>query len=180
MWFWFWPWFWLGSGGETLIREAQMADSSRIATLHAESFAVGWDKGEIENMLIGNHAADALVLRTPLRDIVTGFAISRIVMDEAELLTIALDRDMRGRKHSVELLTRHAARCRRAGAERMFLEVAADNEPALALYRKLGFIQIGHRKGYYPAAHVVGAPRRDALTMCWDLTGFDPTPRAYA
>lgn len=180
MWMWLWPWFWLAGNGQILLREAQMSDSRRMADIHADSFAIGWDKGEIEAMMGGNHVADVMVSRALIGDIVTGFAISRIIVDEAELLTIALDPEVRGRGLSAELLRRHAARARRAGAERLFLEVAADNAPALALYKGLGFVEIGRRKGYYAAADGNRNARRDALTMRWDLSGFDPTPRAYA
>jgi [ribosomal protein S18]-alanine N-acetyltransferase len=172
---WFWPWFRLINPGIAL-RSAMMADAARMAAIHAEGFAMGWDRGEIERMLLADHIADALVSEAIFGKIVTGFAISRVVLDEAELLSIALDREVRGKGFSKTLLTRHATRLRQAGATSLFLEVAADNAPALALYRGLGMAEIGRRKGYYPAT---GGTRRDALTMRWDLTPFDPTPRFF-
>jgi [ribosomal protein S18]-alanine N-acetyltransferase len=176
--FWLWPWFWLGQM-QALIRPAIPADCARMAVLHAENFAAGWDRSDIEQMLFEGHTADVLVSRAPIGDVVTGFAISRVVLDEAELLTIALDEEVRGRGLSTGLLTRHAERLRRAGAARIFLEVAAGNDPALALYRKAGFIEIGRRKGYYPGTDGMKSPRRDALAMCWDIGHLDPTPRAW-
>ncbi len=178
MWFWLWPWFRMGDMGTT-IRPAAMVDCSRIAAIHAEGFALGWDRSEIEHMLLEGHVADVLVSRAVFGEIVTGFAISRVVLDEAELLTIALDPEVRGRHLSAPLLRRQAERLRRAGATSLFLEVAADNAAALALYRGLGFAEIGRRKGYYPAMTGREAPRRDALTMRCDISHLDPTPRAY-
>jgi [ribosomal protein S18]-alanine N-acetyltransferase len=175
--FWLWPWIWLGQGRNTT-RPASMVDSSRMAAIHAESFAIGWDRPEIERMLLDGHVADVMVSQAPFGEIVTGFAISRIVLDEAELLTIALDQEVRGRNLSGPLLIRHAERLRRAGAISLFLEVAEENEPALALYRGLGFIEIGRRKGYYPGK-TGQAVRRDALTMRLGLEHLDPTPRAW-
>jgi ribosomal-protein-alanine N-acetyltransferase len=55
---------------------------------------------------------------------------------------------------------------RRGDAKRIFLEVAEDNEAALALYRKLGFQEVGRRKRYY--ARRDGEPA-DALTMALTL-----------
>ena len=178
LWFWVWPWMRLGASGPT-IRPASMVDSSRMAAIHAEGFAVGWDRSEIERMVLEGDVADVLISQAVFGEIVTGFAISRIVLDEAELLSIALDPEVRGRGYSTTLLKRHAERVRRAGAESLFLEVAADNAPALALYRGLGMVEIGRRKGYYPASAGAGAPRRDALTMRWDISHLDPTPRAW-
>lgn len=174
--FWLWPWFWLGQL-YTTFRPASILDSSRIAAIHAESFAIGWDRSEIERMILDGHVTDVMISRAPIGEVVTGFAISRVVLDEAELLTIALDSEVRGRGFSESLLDRHSQRVRQAGATSHFLEVADANEPALALYRKLGFVEIGRRKGYYPNAKGVGAARHDALTMRRDLSPLDPTPR---
>jgi ribosomal-protein-alanine N-acetyltransferase len=180
MWPWFWPWLWWGSGAHINAREAMLIDCTRIAAIHAANFAHGWSGREIEAMLIDRkHRADVLVAPAILGDVIAGFAISRIVAGEAELLTIALDDEVRGRGHAARLLSRHAAGLRRAGAEVLFLEVADDNAAALKLYRRLGFTEMGRRKGYYPAALPKGS-RRDAVTMRWDLSDFDPTPRAYA
>jgi [ribosomal protein S18]-alanine N-acetyltransferase len=180
MWPWFWPLLWWGSGAHVMTREALTFDSTRIAQIHATSFAHGWSAAEIEAMLTDRaHISDVVVAPALIGDVLTGFAISRVIGAEAELLTIALDPEIRGRGHSAMLLRRHAQRVRRAGAEQLFLEVADDNLAALALYRRLGFLEIGRRKGYYPDQKTKGK-RRDAVTMRWDLDGFDPTPRAYA
>lgn len=180
MWPWFWPWLWWGSGAYVTAREAAGYDCARIAEIHASAFAHSWSAREIEAMLADrNHVGDVVVAPALIGDVLTGFAISRVIGIEAELLTIALDPEIRGRGHAAMLLKRHAARVRRAGAEQMFLEVADDNAAALALYRRLGFVEIGRRKGYYPSQKAQGG-RRDAVTMRWDLGGFDPTPRAYA
>jgi [ribosomal protein S18]-alanine N-acetyltransferase len=179
MWRWafFWSTFWLGSNR---ISRAEPRDAARLAAIHAESFAIGWDQLSFEQMLIArDHCGDCLVLRGFFGEIAMGFALSRLVLDEAELLTIALDPEARGRGLARTLLLHHASRVRIAGAMRLYLEVAEDNLPARALYRSLGLIETGRRKGYYPA-HAGGAHHqksRDALTMVWDLSAFDPTPR---
>ncbi|MFN3481996.1 GNAT family N-acetyltransferase [Rhabdaerophilum calidifontis] len=175
IWRWALPWFWLflaGSGGARF-RAATMLDAPRLAEIHAESFAIGWERHEFEAMLAGGHVADVLVLHGLLGDVLAGFAISRPAADEAELLTIALDPEIRGRGLARDLLARHLARVRRAGVERLFLEVAADNAPALRLYRGAGFVEIGRRRGYYAGP----GGRRDALTFRRDLGDLDPVPR---
>jgi [ribosomal protein S18]-alanine N-acetyltransferase len=169
------PWFKLIKL-ETRYRTGVMGDSARLAQIHAEGFAYPWDRLEFERLMSQGALVDLLVSQGFFGEIATGFAISRVVAGEAELLTIALDREVRGKHLSAPLLETHAARLRRAGAQCLFLEVADDNTPALNLYRGMGFAEIGRRKGYYPGP-AQGAPRRDALTMRLDLSHLDPTPR---
>lgn len=176
MWFWFWPWLLIGGASEARLREGTLSDAARIAEIHASGFAIGWDGHEIEAMLQSRHPCDVLVSRAVIGEVVTGFALSRVIVDEAELLSLALDREVRGQGLSEKLLRRHAQRLRQAGAMRLHLEVAVDNAPALALYRRLGFVETGRRKGYYPGAGG-GGPRKDALNLSWDLGDFDATPR---
>lgn len=174
---WFWPWTWWMGGLATAIRPGLISDCERLAEIHASGFAHAWSRHEMERMLLDRHVIDVQVSQALIGEIVTGFAISRLVMGEAELLTIALDPETRGRGLAKALLAQHAQSVRRAGGETLFLEVAADNAPALALYRGLGFGEIGRRKGYYSGEP--GAARRDALTMRADLSGLDPTPRFW-
>lgn len=176
MWPWLWPWFWMTGGLSLSVRPALLADSWRMAEIHASGFALGWDRNEMERMLLSDHICDVQVSRALFGEIVTGFAVSRVVAGEAELLSIALDPETRGRGLAGALLGSHLAAVRRGGAELLFLEVATDNAPALALYRKAGFTETGRRKGYY-GPHSPGDKRRDALTMRIDLSGLDPTPR---
>lgn len=92
---------------------------------------------------------------------VIGFAVVMHAVDEAHLLVIAIapthQRCGRGRK----LLEFVAARVRAAGMARLLLEVRPSNLPALAFYRSAGFVEIGRRRGYYPAKE----GREDAIVM---------------
>lgn len=171
-------WFWLTLWGrvDVRLRPAQIWDAPRLARLHAESFAFGWSGADFEAMLADKAIlADVLVSQGVFGSIVTGFAISRVAADEAELLTIALDGEVRGKGLSRRLLLQHAQRLRQAGAEKIFLEVAEDNAAALALYNRIGFVETGRRVGYYATG--LGKPRKTALTFAWDIASLDPTPR---
>ncbi len=174
MWFWLWPWFRFGLARHRL-RQASMLDAERMAAIHAEGFAFGWTHDEFERMILEQSITDVLVSQAPFGEIVTGFAISRVIIGEAELLSIALDPEVRGLGLSSPLLEHHLGNVAKAGARTIFLEVADENSAALALYKAAGFIEMGRRKGYY--ADAAGGPRHDALTMRADLDRFDPTPR---
>ncbi|KQT32483.1 ribosomal-protein-alanine acetyltransferase [Sphingomonas sp. Leaf412] len=77
-----------------------------------------------------------------------GFALSRAILDEAELLLIAVDPAARGRGVGAALLRGTIAAAQDRGVGKMHLEVRANNR-AIALYVGHGFAQAGVRKAYY-------------------------------
>ena len=88
------------------------------------------------------------------------FVLGRVTLDEAEVLTLATHPDHRRRGLARAALAEFLDQARARGASRAFLEVAADNAPARALYA--GWTQIGRRKGYYAQP---GGPAADALVL---------------
>jgi ribosomal-protein-alanine N-acetyltransferase len=138
------------------------ADVDRLARLHALCFpAEPWDAVALAQILAMPRAAgrlaedengDAVGL---LFDLTTG--------EETEILTLGVHPAARRRGIAQALIADLFARTVAAGAGRVVLEVAADNEPALRLYRRLGFRTVGRRPGYYrrPAG-----PPMDAWLLC--------------
>ncbi len=114
-----------------------------MARLHGESFVTPrpWSEAEIAAVL---DSALCFVLTAPL-----GFLIGRAVAGEAELLTIAVDPAARRQGIAAGLVAGFLAEARARGAGVAFLEVAADNAAALALYGAAGFAESGRRRGYY-------------------------------
>ena len=95
-----------------------------------------------------------------------GFVLSRIVLDEAEILTVAIAPEARGKGYSIPLLERHLDELSRRAVRNVYLEVEEGNYPALALYRRFGFEETGRREGYYQKAD---GTRVAALTMTLGL-----------
>ena len=79
---------------------------------------------------------------------VLGFALSRSVADEAELLLIAVRPD--GQRHGIgeRLIAKIVDGLVDKGVKKLHLEVRTDN-PALSFYSRLGFAKVGHRRDYY-------------------------------
>lgn len=96
------------------------------------------------------------------------FLLGRAVAGEAELLTLAVAPEARRRGLGRKLLARFQYQANLRGAERAFLEVSAENAPAIALYESAGFARVGQRRGYYQTP--VGQ-RIDALVLARDLAG---------
>jgi [ribosomal protein S18]-alanine N-acetyltransferase len=78
-----------------------------------------------------------------------GFAVVRVVADEAELLLIGIHPEHRRAGYGRSLLDHLVAALRAAGAARLFLEVAETNQAATAFYRDAGFEPVGRRAKYY-------------------------------
>jgi len=94
-------------------------------------------------------------------DPAVGFALSRGLLDEEELLLLAVIPTMRGRGIGQRLLERFVEAAQSRGATRMFLEMREGNEAEM-LYRRAGFVNVGRRRHYYRRGH--GAPM-DAITF---------------
>lgn len=142
-------------------RNARASDAEAMARLHATAFARPWP-AEVFEAALADRAHWGVVLGDePCR----GFALSRLVLDEAELLSVVVAPELRRRGCGRSLLEMHFQQLAHAGARRLFLEVEEGNAPALALYRLLGFRQIGRRRGYYGREGTAA----DALTFGLDL-----------
>lgn len=94
-----------------------------------------------------------------------GFAMTRRVADEEELLLIAVSPIWRQFGAATTLLSQVVDNARKAGVWRLHLEMRSNN-PAIHLYSKFGFQAIGLRKDYYKGS---GSHRYDALTLAIDL-----------
>lgn len=97
---------------------------------------------------------------------IVGFALSRAIMDEAELLLIAVDPTQRRGGAGAALLRSVVAECHGRGVHKLHLEVRANN-PAIALYAAHGFVRVGVRRGYYRAK---SGESFDAHTYARDLS----------
>lgn len=119
-----------------------------MAALHAEAFARPWSAADLEAMIIDPMiVGDGLFLgrnRQP-----SGFALSRAVLDEAEILTVVIARRHHGKGYGKTLLAAHLGRVMARGISEIFLEVEEGNRPAIALYEAFDFIHIGRRESYY-------------------------------
>jgi ribosomal-protein-alanine N-acetyltransferase len=135
--------------GEPVLSEAARRDAAAIAALHAASFRRGWSEQEVEGLLTDRHV---IAHRVMTGSAMAGFIMSRLVEDEAEILSIAVARPRRGRGLARNLLNLHLRRLAALGARAVFLEVDEHNAAAIQLYDRAGFHEISRRPNYYPGA----------------------------
>jgi [ribosomal protein S18]-alanine N-acetyltransferase len=98
---------------------------------------------------------------------VFGFSLTRRIVDEAELMLVAVLPEDRGGGLGRRLVEGAMDAARQRGARRMFLEVRDGNAAAARLYESLGFTIAGRRQNYYTGQ---AGERFDAITMRRDLT----------
>ena len=139
-------------------------DARDLARIHALGFYRGWPAGEFESFLA--EATTPVYVACDARRRIAGFALIRVVEDEAELLTIAVDPKWRGKRVGQALLRAFFDDLLRTPARRMFLEVSEENAAAIKLYTREGFTTISTRKGYYAKAD---GSQATALVMARDL-----------
>lgn len=133
---------------EPVLSDAGPRDARALAALHGVSFHRGWSDGEFERLLFDRNVVAHRAMVGPS---LIGFIVSRLVLDEAEVLSIAVASARRGRGLARQLLDINLRRLVGLGARSVFLEVDEGNVPALRLYRRAGFRDVGQRKAYYPA-----------------------------
>ncbi len=124
---------------------ATPAHAAAMASLHASAFPPRdrWGAAAFE-LQLGLHGAFGWIAPAG------GMILARAMADEAEVLTFAVDPAARRQGIGRALLEQAMATARQRGAQSMFLEVAASNAPAQALYAASGFAVVGRRSGYYP------------------------------
>lgn len=129
-----------------ILRTALPSDAALLARLHAQCFEQAWNEAAFSAFL-----DDTLTfaLLAGGGDAGHAFILVRAAADESEILSLGTCPGSRRSGLARALVEAGGAEAHRRGARRMFLEVAADNEPALVLYGKAGFAAAGRRPGYY-------------------------------
>lgn len=157
------------TGGKELTREVAIDELTDAALpsamrLSARCFDSAWPA---ESFRAAQGRARTATLTARDGDRLIGYAVFRTVIDEAELLSLAVAPEDRRRGVGGMLLDDLFERVRRGGVTSLYLEVRADNRSALALYASRGFVIEGRRPGYY-------RDTTDALLMRRTLRSRDP------
>ncbi len=145
------------------LRPLGALDLGAAAELHGLAFTPfgerAWTRQELAELLASPGTRGALLDGD---DGAIGFVLWRAVLDEAELLTIAVHPTARRRGAGRVLLDAAIAGAREAGAGVLLLEVGEDNPAARGLYDSTGFSTVGRRSAYYQRKDNA---RADALVM---------------
>jgi ribosomal-protein-alanine N-acetyltransferase len=133
------------------IRKMNLSDLSVIHEIESEVHAYPWTKGMFMDCL-NNQSYEGVVLELEDEDKnnneLCAYLITQSILDECHILTIGVKKTRQKQGQAMRLLS-FLIECQKEKYNRILLEVAESNIPAIHLYKKLGFQQIGVRKNYY-------------------------------
>ncbi len=141
----------------------QVDDIEEVVAIENDVYPHPWTRGNFLDSLYSGY--ETWTLREESGPL-AGYFLLMLAVDEAHLLNISVRRSLQGRGVGRMQLDKVAELSKENGMSSVLLEVRPSNERALAVYQRYGFIEIGRRKGYYPAA---GNTREDAIVMRFQL-----------
>lgn len=149
-----------------LILPCGPGEAEALHRLHRRADPNGWSAESFRRLLSAASTLAFVASRGPEQP-PQGFVVAMAAAGEAEVLMLAVDPDSRRAGLGLLLMQSLLAALAEAGIATLFLEVAVSNIPAQRLYRRLGFDEVGRRKGYYPADG--DQPGEDALVMVREI-----------
>ena len=143
------------------IEKAKAQHIGIIAQMEKEIFSDPWSEQSIRSLLMSELSFCFVAIR---EGEIIGYFLGSCIVPEGEVFRLAVKPEHRRRGVGYRLLSHVCDLGREGGLEMLFLEVRAQNLPARALYRSLGFTEDMTRRGYYKN------PPDDAVLMHLELT----------
>ena len=138
-----------------IIRRMTQDDVKRIAQIESECFSLPWSESSFEDSL----AREDTIFLVCVDEEVVGYVGMYLSFEEGEITNVAVTPSYRKRGCGNLLIRGIKEEAKARNAECIILEVRVSNAPAIALYQKHGFEQIGIRKNFYEY------PTEDAIIM---------------
>ena len=129
---------------------------TQIASLEQQCFSDPWSENSVASELKNPLSLWLVALDG---ETVAGYIGSQSVLDAADMMNLAVSPNYRRQGVASQLVTQLVEQLAARGVNALVLEVRVSNTPAITLYHKLGFTQVGRRPRYY--SH----PREDALIL---------------
>lgn len=145
------------------LRPMTLHDLDDVLHIETSAYSFPWTRGNFIDSLAAGYRAEVL----HDADELLGYFVAMPGVEELHLLNVTVAPAHHSRGHGQVLLAAVCACARQRHLPRVLLEVRQSNQRAQALYRRLGFDEIGQRRNYYPAAQ----GREDAIVMGLRLGG---------
>ncbi len=131
-----------------IFQEMEQRDLKTIVLLENLCFSSPWNKENCIYEIEENPFSHGWILKN--EDQIVGYAFLWETFEMAQLARIGIHPELRKKGYASYLMKKLIERAQSVDCEYMTLEVRASNEAGLALYKKMGFIQVNVSKNYYP------------------------------
>ncbi len=139
------------------------AQLDEVMAIEVAAYAFPWSRGNFIDSIAARYPARLLCDPTGT---LLGYFVAMVGVDEMHLLNITVAPGAQGRGHARFLVGALLDLCVAHAARELWLEVRESNARARRIYERMGFVQVGVRKAYYPAA---AGRREDAVVMSFKL-----------
>jgi ribosomal-protein-alanine N-acetyltransferase len=133
--------------GGFAVRSMSAADLDQVLAIEESSFPRPWTRGHFRHELDSQHSMPLVAVAAD--GTVAGYLCATLLLDEAEILDVAVRSDLRGRGVGRLLLDHVVELCRINRVNYIHLEVRRSNLSAIGLYERFGFLRTGERRRYY-------------------------------
>ena len=142
-----------------LIRRMTLEDIPAVAEIEKQCFSLPWSEKSFEDSISREDTIFLVCEEEEENLYITGYMGLYLSFDEASVTNVAVSPDCRKKGYGEALVLKAKEVAKEAGAECIFLEVRASNAPAISLYKKQDFEELGIRKKFYEH------PVEDAIIM---------------
>lgn len=146
-----------GRGPDYHFRRMTDDDLAAVMAIERRCYEFPWTEGIFRDCIHAGYYCCLLIQGEE----VAGYGVMAVAAGEAHVLNICIKQTLQGQGLGGIQLEHLIDMARAAGAGRMLLEVRVSNRAAISLYQRLGFVEIGLRRGYYPARQA----REDAIVL---------------
>ncbi len=144
------------------VRDARLSDIEAVSEIEKSCFSMPWKKNDFEKALNEKQ----LFKIVEVGNDIAGYFLALIVLDEAQVATIAVKEEFRNIGCGKKVLEASIFEAFIRGLSDMYLEVRESNEYAIKLYKNMGFETLGKRMDFYEK------PTENAITMKFDVKGI--------
>ena len=145
----------------SIIRPLAMADLDAVMEIEPRAYDYPWTQGIFRDCLRVGYCCWCYEVDGDIQ----GYGVMSVAAGESHLLNVTVLPELQGQGIGSKLMKHFLQLARRHDADIVMLEVRPSNKPAISLYEKLGFNEIGVRRNYYPADE----GREDALLLALSL-----------
>lgn len=141
------------------VRDVRSNDLDAISEIEKSCFSHPWKYADFEKAMTDKQLFKVVTVG----DDIAGYLLALVVCDEAQVQTVAVKEEFRGKGCGWKVLEASIFEAMIRRCSMMYLEVRKSNAKAISLYENMGFKQMGERRNFYTA------PQEDAITMSFDI-----------